>query len=139
MNPIPVTFHVRAEPRPEFIEDQIDRVRPYSAIVRVVAVLAVIGVGFGYIMSAMMGPQQFPTVMKSASTPTVATAPPVFDIWQPPTPRVAVFEPAGEIDRTPVASLPVASIPVPRTPQTRGFAPVERAPDYSGFKVIAGH
>ncbi len=134
MNPIPVTFHVRAEPRPEFVEEESHRVRPYSAIVRIVAVLAVIGVGFGYFMSAMMGPQQSPTVMKSAPAPAFATAPPAFDIWQPPAPRVAVSEPAGEVDRTPVASIPVA-----RTPQTRAFAPMERSPDYSGFKVIAGH
>jgi hypothetical protein len=149
MNPIPVTFHIRAEPRPELIAAQRHRVRPYRVIVQGVAIFAVMGVGFGYLMSAMVSPQKSalpvkPPSISAATTsaapvsaaPVVASTSPSFPVWQQPAPRPATapFEPAEESDRTPVASIPEA-----RPRPSRGFAPMERAPDYSGFKVTAGH
>jgi hypothetical protein len=159
MNPIPVTFHIRAEPRPELIAAQRHRVRPYRVIVQGVAIFAVMGVGFGYLMSAMVSPQKSALPVKppsisaattSAATtsaasvaaapvsaaPVVASTSPSFPVWQQPAPRPATapFEPAEESDRTPVASIPEA-----RPRPSHGFAPMERAPDYSGFKVTAGH
>jgi hypothetical protein len=41
----------------------------------------------------------------------------------------------GEVDYTPVASIPRAPPPAAAAP----FAPVERAPGLTGFKVTAGH
>ena len=154
MNPIPVTFHVRAEPRPDLIAAHRNRVQPYRVIVQGVAIFAVMGVGFGYLMSAMVSPQKSALAVKppsiSAATtsaasvaaapvsaaPVVASTSPSFPVWQQPAPRPATapFEPAEESDRTPVASIPEA-----RPRPSHGFAPMERAPDYSGFKVTAGH
>lgn len=154
MNPIPVTFHVRAEPRPDLIAAHRNRVRPYRVIVQGVVMFAVMGVGFGYLMSAMVSPQKSALAVKPPSIsaaptsvasiasapvsvdPAVASRSPSLPVWQPPAqrPATAPFEPAEESDRTPVASIPDA-----RPRPSRGFAPVERAPDYSGFKVTAGH
>ncbi|MDP2358866.1 MAG: hypothetical protein Q8M31_22805 [Beijerinckiaceae bacterium] len=145
MNPIPATFHVRAEPRPEYIESQSHRVRPYRATVRVVAIFAALGVGFGYLVSAMVGLQKSPTGVKSSpivAAPVVASAQPSFPVWKAPAPLpvtadlalTADFDPARASDRTPVATIPDA-----RPRPSHVFAPVERAPDYTGFKVTAGH
>ena len=148
MNPIPVTFHIRAEPRPELIAAQRHRVRPYRVIVQGVVIFAVMGVGFGYLMSAMVSPQKSVVAIKPtpiAAPPVVAsTPPPSFPVWQPPapTPSTVAYEPAKVSDRTPVATIPdtrpeARSEARPRP--SHGFAPMERAPDYSGFKVTAGH
>lgn len=141
MTPIPVTFHVRAEPRPELLAARRHRVRPYRVIVQGVAIFVVMGSAFGYVIAVMVSPQKNAAVaMKPApvaAAPNVASAPPPFDVWRPPAPRpvATAFEPAKLSDKTPVATIPDTTPPRP----ARGFAPVERAPDYKGFKVTAGH
>ena len=143
INPIPVTFHLTAEPRPELIEEQRTRARPYRGVVQGVAIFAVMGVGFGYVMSTTVDVRK-PGVAspRIPAAQTAAVAPqPVFPVWQPPARepvRQAVVPPSQPdvpplTDRTPVASIR-DDAPV----RPRGFAPVERAPHYSGFKVVAG-
>ncbi len=158
MKPIPVTFHMRAEPRPELLAARRHRARPYRIIVQGVSIFVVMGVGFGYVMSVMVSPKKMslagvtpPVVQVSpvSPAPAVASAPPSFSVWQqpaltpasipayqPPAPTsvTATVEPVKPSDRT-----PVATIPAPRSRAPSAFAPMERAPDYSGFKVTAGH
>lgn len=145
INPIPVTFHLTAEPRPDLIEAQRTRARPYRVVVQGVAMFAVMGVGFGYIMSSMVDVHKAsvasvtPAAQKAQTL--AAAPPPVFPVWQPPARepvrQVAVAAPQPEApqmaDRTPVATIPDSTAIRPR-----GFASVERAPQYSGFKVVAG-
>ncbi len=160
INPIPVTFHVSADPRPELIEARQRRVRPYKTIAQTVAAFVVMGVGIGYISSRMVQVPKTATVAAPVRAP-FAAAPPSFQVATPPAAIAPMRErSAGAApklyDPTPVASIPDSRIstrpmlsadrepapPVAVSPlagPARPFAPMERAPDYSGFKVIAGH
>jgi hypothetical protein len=160
INPIPVTFHVSVDPRPELIEARRRRVRPYKTIAQTVAAFVVMGVGLGYISSRMVHIPKTTTVATPVRAP-VAAAPPSFHVWSPPAAvaparqQTAAAEPAP-YDPTPVGTIPdnmtanrpapsaetgpaLSSAIAPAAGAVRVFAPMERAPDYSGFKVIAGH
>jgi hypothetical protein len=137
---LPVTFHMRAEPRPELFDEEPRRARPYIAIVQLVGVLTVIGVGFGFFAGQLVPVSK---VGGAPPPPTSASAEaPSFPIWRPAPgqslPTVAA-SPASGLGETPgVDYTPVASIPVTGAGRSPAFAPVERAPDYSGFRVTAG-
>jgi hypothetical protein len=150
INPIPVTFHLSADARPDLIEAQRRRARPYRVIVQGVAMFAVMALGFAYIMVSMVDVHKSrvaSSTPSSAPTRSAAVEPqPQFPVWQPsardPSQQAAVAVPpyVAAPDRSPVIAdrTPVATIPERQPARPRGFAPVERAPDYAGFTVTAG-
>lgn len=151
INPIPVTFHLSADARPDLIEAQRRRARPYRVIVQGVAMFAVMALGFAYIMGSMVDVHKASVASSAptgAPTQSAAVAPqPLFPVWQPsarePAQQAAVAAPPPYVaatDRAPVGAdrTPVATIPDRAQVRPRSFAPVERAPDYAGFKVTAG-
>ncbi|MFN3891751.1 MAG: hypothetical protein ACK4MV_15250 [Beijerinckiaceae bacterium] len=135
---IPVTFHVRAEPRPEFIEARRRRARPYRIVLQAVAITAALGLGVAFVAGAILRAPGATLEAGSAPSSQAAVAPPSFPIWRP---RSQAAAPAPARDSAPAGVLsgvdwtPVGSI---RKGNPAAFPPVERAPDYAGIRVVAG-
>lgn len=145
INPIPVTFHIRADRRPALDEPARRRIRPYSTVVQSVGMVAFVGAMFGFIAGSF-GPAPESAVVSAPQTRQTAAAvnspAASFPVARPPqqaqtgTPvrpiQANAGAAAGSGDPTPVASI------AGREPPARGFAPAERAPEYSGFRIVAG-
>jgi hypothetical protein len=149
INPIPVTFHLSADARPDLVEAHRRRARPYRVIVQGVAMFVVMGLGFAYVMGSMVDVHKASVASSAppaAPSQAAAVAPqPLFPVWQPSAPaqQAALVAPPPYLtatDRIPMGAdrTPVATIPDRVQARPRGFAPVERAPDYAGFKITAG-
>ncbi|MBX9759041.1 MAG: hypothetical protein K2Y29_09720 [Beijerinckiaceae bacterium] len=139
INPIPVTFHVRADHRPEFDAARRRRARPYRAVLQVVTAFCALGLGVGYFASDIVRPKQGTVAAAPAAAPssTPEFRAPINAQRQPSVVTARASQPMPEIeaDHTPVGSITRAS---GRGAPAGPFAPLVRAPDYQGFAVTAG-
>lgn len=144
IDPIPVTFDVRAEPRPELIDARRRRTRPYRTIAQAVGVLTVLGGGLGFLVGEFVrgAPPAAPDAPDAlAHAPIVAADVPSFAVWSPPARQTSRQHDSHAFvgDHEGADFAPVGSIRDAASQRSRAFAPAERAPGYAGFKVTAGH
>ena len=130
-DPHPVTFHMRAEYRPELVSRRPGS-RPHRTILHAALVVGVLGTGFGYL--AADRDRLLPRLVAFAPAAKAPAAAPRQQAAAIAPPRSTASR--VEADRTPVGS--IARAPQPHAAPRAGFAPLERAPGYSGFAVTAG-
>jgi hypothetical protein len=135
-------YQVRLEPRLDLSSLRRRSSRPRGIFVRALAVAALVAGLMAVVSTGGVRPGQ--TTIAAPAPPPVApsivateSAAPTLASEQPE--RQARAIPLSGVDYTPVASIPRAPAPqAPAPPAATAFAPVERAPGFTGFTVTAG-
>ena len=154
IQPLPVTFHSSPSMHAELLAARRRRAQPDATVLNAVIVLSIAAFGFAYMAGEFTrGPAPDRTASREADEPVKSPdwanrvaldglpAGPVPSPASSPAPaRSRVVRPAVPVDRAPVATIkPPQAPPAPApAPARSGFASMQRAPDYSGFKVSAG-